>query len=201
MVLSSLVEIRSGFPFRSGIVGTPEGTTPVIQIKDLEKRRGVKTTGLTYVNFDRDVAPFVVRAGDILLQARGERADATPVREIPNNAIAASQLFILTPRLEVLPEYLAWFLNSPRTQERIKKGQRGSYIPLLPKEALEGIDVPVPPLEVQRQIVGLVALRAKEEALLARQQDLQGQLINLVCVRAAIGRVQVNHESEGGHNG
>ena len=53
----------------------------------------------------------------------------------------------------LIPDYLAWFLNSPTGQKQIKRGITGSAIPGIRADAIERIIVPIPPLAIQREMV------------------------------------------------
>lgn len=80
-----------------------------------------------------------------------------------------------------MPEYLAWYINQPSAQAHIKAHQRGSYVPLVPKDALNDLEVAVPPIEIQRVIVELERLRVKEEELQKALCERRAELIRAVC--------------------
>jgi len=68
---------------------------------------------------------------------------------------------------KVLPDYLAWFLNSPVGQRQIQRGITGSAIPGIRTDAIERIMVPLPDLPVQRELV-----EEMEAARVARRRKL-----------------------------
>jgi restriction endonuclease S subunit len=86
----------------------------------------------------------------------------------------------------VLPDYLAWWLNHPVSQDRlVSKVARGQYIPFVSKADLLAFLVPVPSLEVQRQIIEVDRLRRQERALQEQLDTLTQQLVDDVTFAAA----------------
>ena len=101
--------------------------------------------------------------------------------------IAANGLHVIRPRTErILPNYLAWWLNHPVSQDTlISKVARGQYIPFVSKADLLEFLVPVPPLDVQERIVEVDRLRRQERALRERLENLTQQLVDDVTFAAA----------------
>ena len=107
--ISDLVDIRSGYTFRTAIDSFPEGDTEVIQTSDLG------------FQFDFDRRPRVefpggdkhfLKKGDILVSARG-LPKATLFKDDNLKAVASSSLFVLTPKYPyVNSEFIAMFFNS-----------------------------------------------------------------------------------------
>ena len=83
-----------------------------------------------------------------------------------------------------MPEYLAWFINQPPAQAYLAQQSRGTLVKLLPKNVFEELEVPVPPLPVQRQIIEIESLRAREEGLLKRLISARLRLVQRACLDA-----------------
>lgn len=181
--LSEISEIRAGYPFRSKIESVPEGNYRVIQIKDIRKDTlRVDPEGLFRVTMPPTADQFLVHENDVLFQARGSRNFATPISQPLPSAIASGHLFVIRPKGSVLAEYLAWYMNQPTAQAQIKEHQRGSYVPLIPKSAIEELQVPVPPTDTQRVIVALERLRLREEQLQHQLSAKRTQLFQSICM-------------------
>src|SRR5207249_1096409 len=118
-----------------------------------------------------------LRSGDILFTARGQQNYAAVfVLEMPN-ALAASTLLVLRVKDFVDPFYLVWYLNLPQTRERLRAMQAGSGVPFIPIDDLNELEVRVPSMEVQQQIVNVELLRQEEQALMELLRRKRGELI------------------------
>jgi restriction endonuclease S subunit len=72
-------------------------------------------------------------------------------------------------------------LSQPKTLATIKAGQVGTGTPLIRKQLLENLEIAIPDLKTQHQIVELAKLQQKEEELLKaiteKRQLITNQLI------------------------
>ena len=84
----------------------------------------------------------------------------------------------------MLAEYLAWFINQPPAQAFLTRQSRGTLVKLLPKSVFEELEVPVPPLAVQRQVMEIENLRAREEGQLKRLIAARQRLVQRACLDA-----------------
>jgi len=57
-------------------------------------------------------------------------------------------------------------------------------MPFIPKEAFANLEVPVPPIRVQKQIVKLHELSFQESVLLKRLEEKRSKLISGICLQA-----------------
>jgi restriction endonuclease S subunit len=181
--LAEVAEIRSGYQFREKVEHDPRGRVPVIQIKDLTEEFGVRTDDLIRVSMDR-IEPYQVEQGDVLFLARGHRLGAATVNEPIVGTIATGYFFILRPSSQVRPGYLAWAINQREFQDQMRPLVRGSHIPLITKGDFAGLQVALPPLEVQDQIVALDELHRRERQLVADVQAKRARLVHAVSQRA-----------------
>ncbi len=89
------------------------------------------------------------------------------------HGMAALGLHVIRPnRKHLRSEYLAWFMNHPKTQAKLKDTARGSYIPFVAKGDLAAFSIPVPSLEVQDRIGRIDQLRLQERKLVSRFNEL-----------------------------
>ena len=189
MKLSEFAEILSGYPFRSRIEYTPDGDVSVIQIGDLDMLVPEKLMRV------RDIEPkqhYFVRQGDVLLVARGNQHRAVWVSGHLPKTIAVSNFFIIrTCQEEVLPAYLAWYLNSQPAQYFFRRHKMGSNILSLQKRDLERLEVSIPPLGIQERIGRVYSLMLREKVLVATVQEqreclLEAQMLRIVNEMSAV---------------
>jgi hypothetical protein len=184
--LGLLAEIRSGYPFRSSVPAQARGTVRVIQIKDVDPEHGIRIQDLASIDLDRP-GSYLVRQGDLLYLARGERPFAVVVSEPIESAIATGFFFIVRPDPHrVRPDYLAWWLNGADFLAEIRRRQRGTQMRLVSKADFQEMTVPVPPLETQDRIAALDGLLRRERRLLDALQRTRAALVAAVGRRAAL---------------
>lgn len=194
--LSEIASVRSGFQFRGPIVPDPSGKVRLIQIDDAADGRPLRGDHLTTVRLDRDPAPYLVAAGDVLFLSRGHRSFARAIVEPLRDTITYSYFFIARPKSDaVLPAYLAWYINQPPAQEFLRQARTGTHMPLVPMAAFVRLSIMVPPLDVQRGIVAVAELAGRERWLLDELHQAREKMIQQVCLRAASGFAGKGHQS------
>ena len=146
-----------------------------------------------------DANAYSVKDGDVLFLSRGSKYVAVPlvrpyVEPFPSSwdgIIAAYYFYILRPRRqEVLPEYLAWSLNSEMMQAEMHRGSEGTHMTMIKRRDFESLTVPVPPLETQRRIVELHHLALRERRLMEQIQSKRTAMVETLCSQIAAGRFQ-----------
>jgi restriction endonuclease S subunit len=128
----------------------------------------------------------LLRAGDVLFSAKGTKNFAAVYENRNPAAVASTSFFVM--RLinhNILPEFLAWFLNHPQTQSLLKGQARGTSIPSITKSALEDLELVIPPVEKQILIVRLSQLilhetELRERVITQRKQLVEQQIINAI---------------------
>jgi len=70
------------------------------------------------------------------------------------SGLCSNEFYVLTPnRDKVLPIYLRFLLSMPYVVAQAQRWQTGSALPRVPLESLGKVQLPIPPIDVQRQIV------------------------------------------------
>ena len=165
-LLRDIALIRAGVPFRKRVEPVAGGPYCLVQIKDVSRDQGLQVDSLVRVDAPEASQSHLLREGDVLFIARGTRNDAVVFSSDMTNAIAGAQFFVIRPTGRVLPEYLAWYLNQASAQRHVAEYSSGSFVPFVPKTALEELEVVLPSMEDQRRIVAVQELSLKEQELL-----------------------------------
>jgi len=86
---------------------------------------------------------------------------------------------ILTPKdpTQVLPDYLALYLNSTEGKNCFKRLNETTTIPFISRASLESIQIPVPTLERQRALAKFGELNQTYTRLSARKLTLQKRIL------------------------
>ena len=87
--------------------------------------------------------------------SKGSKPRAAVFSRDDRPTIATSQFFVLRPQKKIIADYLSFFLKPTKYLARFGMKSSGSGIPFLPKEALSRLKIPVPPIEVQKKVVGI----------------------------------------------
>lgn len=184
--VSELADVQIGYQSRGSIQPDPRGTHLVIQLKDIGDDYKLNTNDLYRITPEREPERYLVTRGDVLFLSRGRYNIAVAIDEKLADTIAVGTFYIARLKANhVLPEYLAWYINQPQTQADLKTKAQATNIPLVTKAAFDTLEIDVPSLVVQRSIVELGKLAAKEQDLLARLAVKREQLTSAICMRAA----------------
>jgi hypothetical protein len=184
--IADIAEVHSGYQFREKVEHDPQGKVAVIQIKDLTTDFQLNCADLVRISPPKS-APFRVEKGDVLFLTRGHRLGAVAVTDSPGETIATSYFLILRPSAAITPGFLAWSINQPGFQARMRPMVRGSHIPLITKAEFEQLVIDVPPLTTQATIETLDSLRRHERHLIQTIEEKRTLLIDSLCQAAATG--------------
>ena len=189
-LIKDIARVRPGYQFRGRVEPDPAGNVAFIQIKDFDEQHRLRPDDIVTIDFRRPIEPFQARSGDVLFLSRGHRLFATPLDDLPEDAIVTGYFFIVRPDPDVvLPEYLAWSINQPNFQARLTPLVKGSHMPQVARADFEQLDIDVPPVETQHLVMRLNGLWEREQDLVARIQQAREQLLQAVTHGIASGRL------------
>ena len=182
--LSQIADVRMGYPFRSRLEHEPAGDVAVIQMKDIDDAELRNVQDAIRVLLPEGKAHHLVHEGDLIFRSRGRSNSVALVTADIGRAVLAAPMLLIRPR-GVVPAYLMWFINLPATQAALAALSEGTSVRMISKEALQDLNVVVPSLARQRQIVEVATLEHQEAALLADLAAQRKRLIDGVLMRYA----------------
>ncbi|MFT8346788.1 restriction endonuclease subunit S [Gluconobacter oxydans] len=178
--LSDIATVAAGHPFRGKIEPIEGAETAVAQMRDTSPS-GVDWTSCVRTEVAGRREPDWLRSGDILFPARGNVSLAVLVNESIGSlqAVAAPHFFLLrVSRPDVLPAYLAWWLNQEPAQRYLEQNSQSStLVRNIARPVLEATPVMLPSIPRQEQIVGLANAMQREEELLHRLRQTNQQIM------------------------
>lgn len=184
--LCEIATIQAGHQFRGKVQADATGNVPVIQMKDIDDDRRLRTGDFIKIKLDPVPETCLATRTDVLFLARGNRLTATPVPAAGEGALVSGSFFILRPKPRMVrPGFLAWFMNQPSFQAQVRSSVRGTDIPIIAKADLQDLWVCLPPLETQDRIVALDDLFAQEKKLFAALAQKRAQLLHALSLQAA----------------
>lgn len=146
----------------------PSGDTLYLQGKHFDEYGKVREDMVMHPELQADerLEKHLLRDGDILLIAKGENNRACLYQKEIGQAVASSTFFVirLTER-RLLPKFLQWYFNTYYMRELFSGLSRGTQISSLSKKTLSEIEVQVPPLNKQQEILEIQRLWEKEKSL------------------------------------
>ena len=170
--ISEIAEVVSGVY----LLAAPYGEVYYLQIKDLLSESPEKTASKVALSAKNE--RYLLAKGDLLFAGKGTTY-LCKVFDLDIPAIASTTFYII--RIgdgDILPDYLCWYLSQPKTLAIIKSGQVGTGTPLIRKKILENLEIAIPDLKTQQQIVDLAKLQQKEEELLKTITEKRNLITN-----------------------
>ncbi len=187
VALGDIAELLRGKSVAKTQVFEGAGNIAVIHLGSLGDT-GILLTDVQWIPEEVANLPrYGIEIDDVLLACRGTNFKATPVRQLPYPSIASANLVIIRPGEEVYGTYLALFLRSALGRRLLESFRRGGGLINLNIKDLRTLPIPLPPLEVQRELAAdyFDALDAYEQtiheattALHAAVEDVEDRLFS-----------------------
>jgi excinuclease UvrABC nuclease subunit len=187
--IKKLATVQMGYSFRSRMEASETGDVRVIQMKDLLDDNTVGCDDLAKIDLDAVKEHHLAQRGDLVFRSRGQVTTAAILLEDPGKAVVAAPLLRIrvTKSDKVLPEYLNWYINQRDAQIFLTSRAKGTVQKMISKQAIEDMEVALPSLENQKNIIELATLSAREQTLLHALADKREQYISTVLMQHAKG--------------
>ncbi|WP_372501000.1 hypothetical protein P7L66_03015 (plasmid) [Tistrella mobilis] len=187
MRLADACTIHSGYTARARLEPAVTGGVLALQLRDISPDGVIEPARLARVQLEGVAARYFVQAGDVVFRSRGERNTASLLDDrLTEPALAVLPLMVLRPRRKlVMPGYLAWIVNQAPAQRQFDLAARGSNLRMIPRAALDDLEIDVPDLPTQARIVALDALAGRERQLSLRAAETRRHLMSLILVEQA----------------
>ena len=189
MKIKKLATVQMGYSFRSRLEASGGGEVAVIQMKDLLDDNTVGCDDLVKIDLDAVKEHHLAQRGDLVFRSRGSLTTAAVLLEDPGKAVVAAPLLRIrvTKPDKVFPEYLNWYISQRDAQIFLTSRAKGTVQKMISKQTVEELEVALPNLENQKQIVELAMLAAREESLLQKLADKRNQYLSEILMKVAKG--------------
>ena len=185
-ILSTVAEVRMGYSFRSRLETDEMGDVAVIQMKDIDDSNMLCVDGLARIQMPDLKERNLVQQGDLLFRSRGMTNSAALVGENLHRTLLAAPMLLVRPKLQIVePAYLQWFINHSSTQALLTGQAVGTAVKMVGKGVLDELEIPLPPLDRQRQIVEVAQLALREATLLEELKRRRKALLEGILLQAA----------------
>ena len=169
---------------RTGIYAKPaiSGVARYLQVRDFDEFGRLDARVKPQLTLKGELERHLLAEGEILFAAKGTYNFATVYEASMGPAVASSSFLVITIanslRGSVRPDFLAWLINSPRSQAFLKTKAKGSTPPSITRGGLEELPVAIPSLEAQASILAISNLRTQEKRLVAELEELRQVLVD-----------------------
>lgn len=144
-------------------------------------KSGFNFSDCSFISQEKDVAlrKGRIQRNDVLLTTRGTVGNTAWVDEtVPYSVMRInSGMVILRPDIEkLIPEYIYFFLRSPKFKAQVSALRSGTAQPQLPIQVLKSVKIPIPSITEQRRIAAILdradAVRRKRQEAIALTEEL-----------------------------
>lgn len=153
--ISEIADVRGGKRLPKGEKTTPTPTGyPYISVKDFSDSGTIDTTNVRFISFDtfRKISRYTISIDDVYISIAGTigRSGIIPSSLDGANLTENACRLILSP--SIMNRFVYWATRSSRFQRDMHKSTRTTAQPKLALSRLKMIHVPVPPVEIQKEI-------------------------------------------------
>lgn len=174
MKLKDICNIQAGIHIKSSEY-TEKGDTFFVSFRDFDADgRFLETSPKVFADVVKE--KYFIEQEDILFSTR-VKFNAFQLPKSEHKYIASNTFVIIKPYAnQILPAFLWWFLNYPSTQRKLNFMAEGSAtLPFISVKSLYELEISVPSIEKQKQIITIHQLWEKEKKitrqLLAKKED------------------------------
>lgn len=181
-----MLELRDISNIYSGLAiqESGDGRARFLRLSDLSDLRSGRAPKLAAGEPPAVARALPIEEGDLIVAARGAATDVCQAAQSWLGAFISLDLYLVRPDpSKVDSGFLAAFFDLPETQAVFSGSKQGTGLARLPKEALDKLVVPLPPMPTQRLIAELARAFHDEAALLQRLANL-----NSILGREALAR-------------
>ena len=148
--LGEVVETQYGHTAKAG----DEGDVRYLRITDITENGQLKNTDKKYINpSEKIIKDYTLNPNDIVIARSGSTGRMLLYKGIDEHLIFASYLVRLKVSEEILPEYIFAYHKTTDYWEQVDALTTTLAQPNLNAESMKQIKIPLPPLEVQQQII------------------------------------------------
>lgn len=173
--LKDIASVVMGYSFRLALDWQANGNIFVLQASDISDDIVINEQELGKI--DSGSLDANIKQNDIVISSRGSfRAAVVTSKE--KNILASSSVYMLRLNIDqVIGEYVAIYLNSHEGQRQLMAKSSGAVINSILKKDLEDIEIVVPSLNIQKQIINLYKNNQSLKKLSAQKLKLIDKII------------------------
>lgn len=177
--LKNIAELYTGFTQRWGDDSSSPSGFKIIQFKDLSSNSNyIYPKELARIDWTYDSKPHFLQTDSIIITARGNNVKAYLFKGNISDQVVVSNQFIVIELNDnkINPEYLVWYLNhAQQARTHFDLNSRGTTLLMLSIMTLRELNIIVPSLEQQNEVLKRVEDYQEEQILLQRWLRLKNE--------------------------
>ena len=136
---------------------------------------------LATIEINESMTQKDLQTGDILMPSRGDYYPARLFKKKNIPSFPIGQINVITLQKEIVPGYLAWYLNRPEIQNLIFQSLNGTTIKSLNKSRLNSLPISVPDHNTQIDIVRVQEIYVEKAKIRLELNMLEKKEIDYFC--------------------
>lgn len=129
------------------------------------KKDYISLNDVSFIPEQKITKDAIALEGDLLLTRKGTFGIAAVVDNDANGSVFSSEIFKIRINQNISTKYMAFWLNTNASQSYFNRVKTGAIMGHISQEALKYVPIPIPPKEIQLQIVAKM-----DAAYLAKKQ-------------------------------
>ena len=168
--LTKVADLIGGFAFKSMNLSkeAKPAYLPVIKIGNVGRDGNLDISEVEYHKFSNDLKKFLIQRGDILVAMTGATVGKVAIAD-RNEILLNQRVGLIRGKDNVLQNYLKHLLLGQNFYEYCQKTAGGGAQGNISPSQILSYQIPLPPLEIQKQ---LIAEAEKEEEIIAANRRL-----------------------------
>jgi restriction endonuclease S subunit len=183
-VLKDITRIQTGVYAKAD----SQGEVTYLQAQYFNEAGEIDSKPHPDLRLGRKLTKHLLKSGDVLFAAKGNRNFAAIYEAKLGLAVASSTFFVIRLnedfRKKVRNDFLAWFLNQPQSQQYLKSKAIGTSLPSISKPVLESLEIAVPTIAIQKAILKIYELQKKEKQLKQQIEELRERQMQYILLKA-----------------
>jgi hypothetical protein len=181
--LIDISTLSSGYPFRGKIVEKADGSTCIVQMRNVNLKSGIHWDDVIRTDLPGKEPSAWLEDGDIVFTARGRSNYAILVQRCLERSTLSPHFFQIRPDAsKVIPGFLAWQLNQQPAQKYFAMSAEGSAVVGIRKAVLENTPLQLPAIEQQQQIMKAVNCWEKQQVVIQEMAENHQELMKAFAV-------------------
>lgn len=171
MKLSQIASISSGTNERRN----PQGSIYYLGASDFIAPHKLNPLLEPSIMPSQKLEKHFLNKGDVLILSKGHHGFIAHSYQAVKEPAVASSIFLVLRDIQpnVLPEYIAWYINLNSTQKELINFSRGSALPAINKKIISELIIAIPDMKTQKIIVELDHLKKQESKLTEKLDHLK----------------------------
>ena len=182
-----MVQLKNIATIQTGVYikPSPNSDTLYLQLSDFDKDGNFIDRIVTYVSIPEKNNKHLLSSKDLLFAAKGNKNICIITPETNKTCVASPSFIVIRikDKEKILPEYVAWYLNSLFIQKLLQNNALGSAIKSITKNVLEDLEIPIPSVERQKAYIALDQLQKQEQNIYKIIAEKRKQILDYKMIK------------------